>query len=253
MVTDNSDKSDSKTIAGILISIAVVVIFVAFVMGVMGSNNSVQIETTRKSNVVENAISEQSFPLSENSGNNKTVLVPEEDRIGGFLVEAGSIKLKNFGVKQDDGTITQILPYNIDENNVGDLTIEAAVYGNYELDYSLVELEQWVNDHWCPLDGAKLYIDWVETYSVTHWPLPPESGGCGCHPDIWTGTFRLYDCNNPILAHSSYTPDGVLLDESDPKLVYMDITTYAEGCEIFTVILTHKNYFSGIPNSRNNI
>lgn len=239
MKIDDSNKKYSYIITGILILTAVVAIFGAFTLGVMGfalfSDKGVHPVNTGTPYIVRNNYSEQIFSPSLNSGNDEIVLIPQSDQFGPAYVKPGSILLKDFDHLGD-------LDVNIED--VSGWSIKAYVTGNYDLINSTVYLSQFVNGIYDNLNGAKLSITWVETDSVSHWPYV-------CEADEWTGTFSLWpDCDNPILPHSSYTPDGVKIDD---KKVWFDIDTYAEGCVVFTVILTHKNHISGVPNSRINI
>ena len=151
--------------------------------------------------------------------------------------------------------ITDIpLPYNIEESDLADWSITAEVFGNYELISTTVYVSQLVNGVMDNLDGAKLVIDWTNTGPVSHWPFPP------CRPDIWTGTFHLWDCNNPILAHSSYYPDMLnpecdlvgeigpedLIDPGD-KIVFFDLEHTIHGCDEFVAILAQKEFFLEPP------
>lgn len=277
----SSNKTCSMIIAGILIT-SIIAILMAFTLGVggtivysdkgiqpvntgvsplLGANNSTEqlrSEPLGDTNMIHSFFETSGFKnleeyQSETSGNYETVSIPQScDNCGGVPVEHGIIKFNDLEV--DDP-----LPYNIEQSDLANWNITAEVYGNYELKTSVVYVWQQHNGHRDDLDGAMLLIDWSEVSSVSHWPLPP------CRPDKWKGTFKLYYCNNPILAHSSYMPDVILcdgtqvpssgqfIDPNDHKLVYFDIDTTVEGCHDFVVILSHKNHVSGIPNSRINI
>lgn len=137
-------------------------------------------------------------------------------------------------------TVPDEIPYNIEAEDLAEWTAYCEVMGQYEiLGDSDVVLYQTVNNVYHYLGQA--YVDW------THEVDPVGV----CAPDIWTGIFIPWWCNNPILPWSSYYPEvpanceieggleGLL---TDPKYVDIVVTTTWEGCETFDVILTHKIY-----------
>ncbi|MFX1382050.1 MAG: hypothetical protein ACFFBP_06355 [Promethearchaeota archaeon] len=142
------------------------------------------------------------------------------------------------------------IPYNIEEADLADWSIVCEVMGGYEPLSTQVTLYQEVNGQtiWLGL----LKVEWEHTFDPGTWPVP----SVGCTPDIWTGTFHLWDCNNPILSWSSYYPEMlgdciILGDKSglleDVKPVDIVINTNWEGCTPFDVILIQENLFSINP------
>jgi len=173
MKIDGSNKRYTYIITEILILPAAVAIFGAFALGVMGfdifSDKGVQPLNTGTSYIVRNNNSEQIFPPSLHSGNDKNVLILQWDQFGPVYVKAGSITLKDFDHLGD-------LDVNIED--VSGWSIKAEVMGNYELINSTAYLYQNVNGEYDYLNGAKLFITWTQTGFVSHWPYV-------CEPDEW--------------------------------------------------------------------
>ena len=173
MKIDDSNKRYSYIITGILILTAVVAIFGAFTLGVMGfalfSDKGVHPVNTGTPYIERNNNSEQIFSPSLNSGNDEIVLIPQSDQLGPAYVKPGSITLKDFDHLGD-------LDVNIED--VSGWSIKAEVMGNYELINSTVYLYQYVNGEYDYLNGAKLFITWTQTGFVSYWPYV-------CDPDEW--------------------------------------------------------------------
>ena len=139
------------------------------------------------------------------------------------------------------------IPYNIEEADLAGWNVVCEVYGQYfPLGDSVVELWQTVNEQYIFL--GKLKIEWAHTTDPGYFPWPNP----GCSPDVWTGTFKMWDCGNAILPHSSYypdliNPDCIILNEKlgllpDPKFVDFIINTTWEGCDTFNVICNESGH-----------
>jgi hypothetical protein len=261
MKLDSSKKGYSNIIAGILV-IVVLSIFMVFLIGFWG-----------------NGISEQSghrapmfLPLC--SGD------PSEESISGYnkiesIAQCGSWKvdvekgyMNNVQVSWDGSYDLPICTTPTDVMTDWVLTID--VYGGYdpctECD-NYFHIYQQKNDEGALLHGVYMidptYFKWTslgltapcgpETWQLTFENIPDVGGfALDADGDLQIDPEELIDCMLFDSNHKPFEckPGKCHLD----KFVTFDLCTCWQGCpcptQKFVKILIHKNYVSGVPNSR---
>jgi hypothetical protein len=254
MKIDDSNKRYSMIIAGILV-ISILSIFVAITLGSGGYRVYTQKGTQPHCigfQSTEYEASERNLP------ENKKVVSVADKCEQTHDTKPGCITIEYKEIPYE-------LPLCITQEEINDWWILYKVCGGY-----LPDKKDWIricgsirypvldNYGWIVLDQDKTpeggIILMTEMEVIQDATLP-----CCCYYVNISG-FVLY-CNQEIHLDSNHHPTGCQIVENGPgydgdldKLVELDIITNWEGCHLdkqeFRIILTQKNYFSGIPNSR---
>jgi hypothetical protein len=254
----DSNKWYSMIIAGILVT-SVLVIFVAFALGVNGTNN-----------------------FSDNSDRSLQPIGPEDLYISGtnksenFLDEV--IKAKTgHGDVLGDQTV-----YNPDHHYVEPGEIEF-VDDNFDDDFPVCVTPDWGDDKWVVVRVRGGYVPEKKSYygypgqyyglfiitdkdgNIIWNPCPPPNMYVGwflediydswtCEGSVCDACWVYYNftinghiCDNWICLDSSYDPDGG--NKQSEKYVLVEYDIHWKGCE-FDYMLAHENRVPGIPNSR---
>jgi len=240
MVETNSNKSYSMTIAGILISIAVVVIVVALTLGVYGlnvtSDKRDNLNEKDCSHISENIaidISDAEYALKNKQGSDNIVSGSKRGcSIPTIETEKGSIDVN---ISLDPA---YEMPLCFTAEDLADfnaaLDITLTVCGGYEPKAYMSKLEVWqVQKFWedPQIKKGQIYITWTK--------LPKQEGECCCK-EIYVAEFTAI-CPDKICLVSSQLPtipecmqlyDAAYCDNKELKLV-MDIEWL--GCWFGTI------------------
>jgi hypothetical protein len=252
MKLDNSNRSYSKIIAGILI-ISVLSIFVALVIGYgdksIYEQDGIQYAYTGipsnsdKSNLCKGAGEYNDVPVAKCS-----------EWLGPFESEKGSITyiLQAFNKdssKWDDIESDYILPLCLKDTadmNTDDLDMEVAglrvlaiVRGGYTAVECTSEIEFKQKKKGEPADIAKAKIEWGDG---------TKQGDCSTH---FVGWIDVDVADTEVIElHATQSPCGKDLK----KNIYIKVCAKWTGCsqvsQQFKQILVHKNCIFGVPNSR---
>ena len=246
MVKDDSNESDAMTIAGILVSIGIIAIFVAFAFGVMGSNNfldeGVQVANTETPSASENSVSEYSSEnIPKTSPGSGDVSVDKRiDDTELYNVESGKTELV-------DDNIESPLPICISPEWAEDKWVVFRSLGGYDLIGGMLYITQYGDIVKNPCIPG-MYVGYGLTVTDNWWECTTDNDGCYC----WHYFNVSFDttCNNKVCLDSTTDPEGKNYQEHKQVSIYYN--TLWEGC-YFCQILIHKNHILGIPNSRINI
>jgi hypothetical protein len=251
MKIDNSNKSYSMIIAGILVMV-VLSIFMAISLGVRGC--SIYVQETAKTQYLA-VQSQQRNATESNIPENNMIVSLAEKCEQSHDTEPGCIVKEHKEIPYD-------LPLCITQDVIDDWWIMYKVCGGYE-----PEAKNWIwkdgrkvivtnNYGWIVLDQTKTgeggYI------LITQKEITYDSSLPCCCAYVNLSGFVLY-CGQDIHLDSNKLPTGCQIYETGTnfdldKMVDLDIITNWEGCHLdtqeFRILWAHKDYFTGIPNSR---